>query len=79
MDPQLLAHTAQERWAIEDDLGSPDPQLLAHTAETAQDRWAIEDDPGSPDGETSKKRRKLNVWKCKQCREARKKVSIACF
>jgi len=24
-------------------------------------------------------RQKLNLWKCRQCREARKKVSLGCY
>jgi hypothetical protein len=31
----------------------------------------VSDEPG---GDASEKRRKLNLWKCKQCRDARKKV-----
>lgn len=34
-------------------------------------------DEGEGDGERSDKRQKLNLWKCRQCRDARKKVR--CF
>jgi hypothetical protein len=45
---------------------------------------ALDDLDGASDGEGnegSEKRRKLNLWKCRQCRDARKKVrhSSVCF
>lgn len=64
-----------------------DPQLRDASHNTAPSRGAIvplpwrgshadEQNDGDSDGEAHDKRRKLNLWKCKPCREARKKVKI---
>jgi hypothetical protein len=61
-----------------------DPQLTDTTRLTAQpvalptrthdDAEAGADDADGERQDGSEKRQKLNLWKCKQCRDARKKV-----
>lgn len=59
-----------------------DPRLTGEVQPGAQlpvtlPTRVFEDRDGASDGdgnEGSEKRRKLNLWKCRQCRDARKKV-----
>lgn len=51
----------------------PQPQPLSHANLPARTLENADDD-SDDDNEGSEKRRKLNLWKCKQCRDARKKV-----
>jgi hypothetical protein len=53
----------------------PQPQPLAESI-ALPSRSLDNADDGSDDGgnEGNEKRRKLNLWKCKPCRDARKKV-----
>lgn len=64
IDPRL-SHISQNQ-AQPHDASMTLPSRAAGELDNASDR------DGDDGGE---KRRKLNLWKCKQCREARKKVS----
>jgi hypothetical protein len=62
IDPRLLEEHLQ-----------PPPRVNTVTLPTR----TVDDHDSGSDGEGnegSEKRRKLNLWKCKQCRDARKKV-----
>jgi hypothetical protein len=55
------------------------PRLTAQSVLALPTRTQHDDAEADDDGEKSvghEKRQKLNLWKCKQCREARQKVDI---
>jgi hypothetical protein len=60
-----------------------DPRLIEGLTEDSQTQPQAglppAEDDSDDDNEASEKRRKLNLWKCKQCRDARKKVASKVF
>jgi hypothetical protein len=63
IDPQLTGDTTR----------LTAPPVIALPTRTQHDDAEADDDEGERNV-GSEKRHKLNLWKCKQCREARKKV-----
>lgn len=68
VDPRLRSSTPGGTSLTFRNVEEPDP------GDGSSDEGEKEGDDGSAGPGT--KRRKLNLWKCKQCREARKKVRI---
>ena len=61
IDPRLLGGSSQAR-------------LLTETIDAALPSQNRNDQDSSRNDEGIKERQKLNLWKCKPCRDARKKV-----
>jgi hypothetical protein len=68
IDPQLTGNPA----------GLTAQSLTVLPTRRAHDDAEADDDDGERNM-GSEKRQKLNLWKCKQCREARKKVRCFCY
>jgi hypothetical protein len=65
IDPQLTGDTSRL---------TAQPLTVLPTRTQHDDGEADDDDDTEQRNLGSEKRQKLNLWKCKQCREARKKV-----
>lgn len=63
IDPRILQDETQ-----------PHAQPMTLPTRTLDDEHNASDGEGNEQNDGGKKRRKLNLLKCKQCREARKKV-----
>ncbi|KAH9222972.1 heterokaryon incompatibility protein-domain-containing protein [Leptodontidium sp. 2 PMI_412] len=70
LDPQLMSHSPSPRGGS---VTLPSRSLEDPDAGSGSEDEVDGAKEGDNDDTAGKKRRKLNLWKCKQCREARKK------
>lgn len=73
LDPQLMSHSPSPRGGS---VTLPSRSLEDPDAGSGSEDEVDGAKEGDNDDTAGKKRRKLNLWKCKQCREARKKVRV---
>lgn len=76
LDPRLMSHSPSPRG---ESVALPSRSLGDEGYSGSDDEGGKEGENDSGTGTGNKKRRKLNLWKCKQCREARKKVCVCIF